>query len=47
MYGDDWQKQLAALQGDEAAVEALRRNQREMFNKRLAAMVALRWGSKK
>ena len=47
MYGDDWQKQLAALQGDEAAIEALRRNQREMFNKRLAAMVALRWGSKK
>ena len=46
MYGDDWQKQLAALQGDEAAIEALRRNQREMFNKRLAAMVALRLGSK-
>ena len=43
MYGDDWQKQLAALQGDEAALEAYRRNQRELFNKRLAAMVALRW----
>ena len=42
MYGDDWQRQLAALQGDEAALEAYRRNQREMFNKRLAAMVALR-----
>ena len=40
MYGDEWQKQLKELEGDDLATEKLRKAQREAFNKKLAMLLA-------
>ena len=40
MYGDEWQKQLKQLEGDDRATEKLRKAQRDAFNKKLAMLLA-------
>ena len=42
MYGDDYKAKLAALQGDNDAIEKLKREQKSAFDKRLAALLAAR-----
>ena len=42
MYGDDFKAKLAALQGDNDAIEKLKRDQKFAFDKRLAALLAAR-----
>ena len=39
MYGADWINKIESLKGDNAAIEELKRNQRELFNQRLKAMI--------
>ena len=42
MYGDDFKARLAALQGDNDAIEKLKRDQKLAFDKRLAALLEAR-----
>ena len=42
MYGDEWLKQLKALEGDEEQIAKLKAKQRDEFNKRLAQMLLLK-----
>ena len=40
MYGDDFKAKLAALQGDNDAIEKLKADQKSAFDKRLAMLLA-------
>jgi hypothetical protein len=41
-YGEDWERQLKALEGNEEEIKRLRKQQRSIFNAKLAAMLKLK-----